>query len=137
METTDAVWLRTHLGEILFFFFNLAVHVLTSAYFGCVSKLFFFSLPLLFGIRNKMDKVAADQRKNNFKNKDAFGVDSVRNRRQQHSVEIRKQKREENLTKRRNMNIPTASMSDSEEEVEVEDDTNVSMSFFCLLLICY
>lgn len=103
---------------------------------GVYQNFFFFSLPFLFGIRNKMDKVAADQRKNNFKNKDAFGVDSVRNRRQQHSVEIRKQKREENLTKRRNMNIPTASMSDSEEEVEVEDDTNVSMSSFCLLLIC-
>ncbi|CAO3670545.1 unnamed protein product [Rhizopus stolonifer] len=65
---------------------------------------------------------ATDLRKNNFKNKDIFGADTVRNRRQQHSVEIRKQKREENLTKRRNMNIPTASMSDSDEEVEVEDE---------------
>lgn len=73
-----------------------------------------------------MDKAAADLRKNNFKNKDAFGADSVRNRRQQHSVEIRKQKREENLTKRRNMNIP-ASMTDSEDEVEVEDEVNVSL----------
>lgn len=72
---------------------------------------------------------ATDLRKNNFKNKDIFGADTVRNRRQQHSVEIRKQKREENLTKRRNMNIPTASMSDSDEEVEVEDEAVVSVFF--------
>ena len=79
-----------------------------------------------------MDKAAADLRKNNFKNKDAFGADSVRNRRQQHSVEIRKQKREENLTKRRNMNIP-ASMTDSEDEVEVEDEVNVSLVIMNIL----
>lgn len=73
-----------------------------------------------------MEKVAADQRKSNFKNKDAFGSDQVRERRQKHTVEIRKQKREENLSKRRNMNLPSASMSDSDEEIEVEDDVNVS-----------
>ncbi|KAG0747182.1 hypothetical protein G6F57_002999 [Rhizopus arrhizus] len=79
-----------------------------------------------------MDKAAADLRKNNFKNKDAFGADSVRNRRQQHSVEIRKQKREENLTKRRNMNIP-ASMTDSEDEVEVEDEVNLHSNLLILI----
>jgi hypothetical protein len=73
-----------------------------------------------------MDKGSAAERKSNFKNKDAFGSDQVRNRRQKHTVEIRKQKREENLTKRRNMNLPSASMSDSEEDIEVEDDINVS-----------
>jgi hypothetical protein len=71
-----------------------------------------------------MDK-AADQRKNAFKNKDTFGTENIRNRRQKHTVEIRKQKREENLTKRRNMAVPT-SLSDSDEEIEVEDDINVS-----------
>ncbi|KAG0767733.1 hypothetical protein G6F57_006060 [Rhizopus arrhizus] len=80
-----------------------------------------------------MDKAAVDQRKLNFKNKDAFGSDSVRNRRQQHSVEIRKQKREENLTKRRNMNIPAASMSDSESEVEIEDDVNLHSNLLSLI----
>lgn len=71
-----------------------------------------------------MDKAAAE-RKSNFKNKDTFGSDQVRNRRQKHTVEIRKQKREENLSKRRNMNIPSASMTDSEDEIDVEDDINV------------
>ncbi|KAI7906664.1 armadillo-type protein [Cokeromyces recurvatus] len=71
-----------------------------------------------------MDKSSAE-RKSNFKNKDAFGADQVRNRRQKHTVEIRKQKREENLSKRRNMHIPTASMSDSEDDIEVEDDFNL------------
>lgn len=75
-----------------------------------------------------MDKTAAADRKNTFKNKDAFGSDQVRNRRQKHTVEIRKQKREENLSKRRNMNIPSASMSDSEDDIEVEDDINVGVS---------
>lgn len=77
-----------------------------------------------------MEKVAADQRKNNFKNKDAFGSDQVRERRQKHTVEIRKQKREENLSKRRNMNLPSASMSDSDEEIEVENDVNVSFFIY-------
>lgn len=79
-----------------------------------------------------MDKSAAE-RKNNFKNKDAFGSDQVRNRRQKHTVEIRKQKREENLSKRRNMNIPSASMSDSEDDIEVEDDVNVSLKGLIVL----
>ncbi|KAI8638096.1 armadillo-type protein [Parasitella parasitica] len=73
-----------------------------------------------------MEKSAAD-RKNTFKNKDAFGTDQVRNRRQKHTVEIRKQKREENLSKRRNMNIPSASMSDSEDDIEVEDDLHANL----------
>lgn len=73
------------------------------------------------------NKAATDLRKNNFKNKDAFGSDQVRERRQKHTVEIRKQKREENLSKRRNMNLPSASMSDSEDDIEVEDDVNVRL----------
>ncbi|KAG2230869.1 armadillo-type protein [Thamnidium elegans] len=79
-----------------------------------------------------MDKAAADQRKNNFKNKDAFGSDQVRERRQKHTVEIRKQKREENLSKRRNMNLPSA-MSDSEDDVEVEDDVNLHANLMTLI----
>ncbi|CAO3636692.1 unnamed protein product [Mucor fragilis] len=80
-----------------------------------------------------MDKAAAADRKNTFKNKDAFGSDQVRNRRQKHTVEIRKQKREENLSKRRNMNIPSASMSDSEDDIEVEDDINLHANLVALI----
>lgn len=68
----------------------------------------------------------SDQRKNAFKNKDNFGSDQVRERRQKHSVEIRKQKREENLTKRRNM-ITSASMSDSDDDIEVQDNVHVKL----------
>ncbi|KAK4521237.1 Epimerase domain-containing protein [Mucor velutinosus] len=80
-----------------------------------------------------MDKTAVADRKNAFKNKDAFGSDQVRNRRQKHTVEIRKQKREENLSKRRNMNIPSASMSDSEDDIEVEDDINLHANLVALI----
>ncbi|KAI8372163.1 armadillo-type protein [Blakeslea trispora] len=79
-----------------------------------------------------MDKNAAE-RKNNFKNKDTFGSDQVRNRRQKHTVEIRKQKREENLSKRRNMNLPSASMSDSEDDIEVEDDLSLHTNLMTLM----
>ncbi|KAG0163960.1 Importin alpha subunit (Karyopherin alpha subunit) (Serine-rich RNA polymerase I suppressor protein) [Apophysomyces sp. BC1034] len=68
-----------------------------------------------------MDK-AADQRRGKYKNKDAFQAEQVRNRRQKHTVEIRKQKREENLSKRRNMMFGDAGMSDSEEEIELEGE---------------
>ncbi|KAI8990056.1 armadillo-type protein [Pilobolus umbonatus] len=78
-----------------------------------------------------MDKTLPE-RKSNFKNKDVFGTDQVRNRRQKHTVELRKQKREENLSKRRNMNLPSASMSDSEEEVEV-DDINLHTNLMALI----
>lgn len=62
------------------------------------------------------NKAAADQRRNKYKNKDAFQSEQVRNRRQKHTVELRKQKREENLSKRRNMNLGAAPMADSDDE---------------------
>jgi hypothetical protein len=66
-----------------------------------------------------MDK--SGERKNTFKNKDTFGAESIRNRRQKHTVEIRKQKREENLTKRRNMAIPDTSDTDEEPNTDYDD----------------
>ncbi|KAI7883137.1 ARM repeat-containing protein [Lichtheimia hyalospora FSU 10163] len=62
------------------------------------------------------NKAAADQRRNKYKNKDAFQSEQVRNRRQKHTVELRKQKREENLSKRRNMTLGSAPMADSDDE---------------------
>lgn len=73
-----------------------------------------------------MDK-SADQRRNKYKNKDAFQSDQVRSRRQKHTVEIRKQKREENLSKRRNMSMnPAVSMSDSEDEFDAQAEPEVN-----------
>ncbi|CAO3621839.1 unnamed protein product [Cunninghamella blakesleeana] len=61
-------------------------------------------------------KSVADQRKNKYKNKDAFQSEQVRSRRQQHTVEIRKQKREANLSKRRNLNFDQGAMSEGEDD---------------------
>ncbi|KAI8092897.1 armadillo-type protein [Halteromyces radiatus] len=61
------------------------------------------------------NKSTASQRKTAFKNKDTFQSEQVRNRRQQHTVELRKQKREANLTKRRNLNFDQG-MSESDDE---------------------
>ena len=71
-----------------------------------------------------MDKSAADQRRNKYKNKDTFQAEQVRNRRQKQSVDIRKQKREENLSKRRNM-YGNATMTDSEDEIDAENEPHV------------
>ncbi|ORX60261.1 ARM repeat-containing protein [Hesseltinella vesiculosa] len=57
-------------------------------------------------------------RKGKFKNKDAFQSDQVRNRRQQDTIEIRKQKREANLTKRRNLNVANVSDSDDDDTMD-------------------
>ncbi|KAL1928088.1 hypothetical protein VTP01DRAFT_3004 [Rhizomucor pusillus] len=71
-----------------------------------------------------MDNKAVDQRKNAFKSKGAFQPEQVRNRRQQHSIELRKQKREENLSKRRNLALGAAgsSMADSDDELESQSE---------------
>lgn len=82
-----------------------------------------------------MDAKAADQRKNKYKNKDAFQSDQVRSRRQKQTVEIRKQKREENLSKRRNMDLSNAVMAESDEEIELENEPEVGFpvcSWACL-----
>lgn len=71
------------------------------------------------------NKAAADQRRNKYKNKDAFQSEQVRNRRQKHTVELRKQKREENLSKRRNMNLGAAPMADSDDESGAIESTEV------------
>ncbi|KAI9022238.1 armadillo-type protein [Phycomyces nitens] len=80
---------------------------------------------------------AADQRRNKFKNKDVFQSEQLRNRRQQHSVEIRKQKREENLTKRRNMVAGSQSLSDSEDGAEAEPHGELQQTLTALVADVY
>lgn len=72
-----------------------------------------------------MDGKTADQRRNKYKNKDAFQADQVRSRRQKHTVEIRKQKREENLSKRRNMALAAEPVSDEEDEYDAAGQSQV------------
>lgn len=48
----------------------------------------------------------AENRKSNFKSKDIFEFENVRNRRQKFHVEIRKQQREERWSKRRYLDTP-------------------------------
>ncbi|GME86482.1 unnamed protein product [[Candida] boidinii] len=75
-----------------------------------------------------------DYRKANFKNKNRFQQDEVRRRRETQQVELRKQKREELLTKRRNFtdtstNTESNTFNDSENEDE-EEDANTESIFY-------
>jgi len=60
-----------------------------------------------------------EHRRNNFKSKGLFKPDELRRRREQQNVEIRKQKREESLAKRRNLVVEG---SDSDEADVVDDN---------------
>ena len=51
-----------------------------------------------------------------FKNRRVFAPDELRRRRQDQQVELRKQKREESLAKRRNVDLVDQSGDDSDEE---------------------
>lgn len=62
----------------------------------------------------------ADHRKGAFKNRNAMKTDELRRRREDAAIEIRKQKREESLAKRRNLQVAATAESDSEEE-DLED----------------
>lgn len=52
-------------------------------------------------------KFVPEHRRQQYKNKGAFKQDELRRRREEQQIEIRKQKREDNLAKRRNLNIST------------------------------
>lgn len=62
------------------------------------------------------NKYIPEYRRTNFKNKGRFQSDELRRRRETHQVDLRKQKREEALSKRRNFNAAEASVNDSEDE---------------------
>jgi len=55
-------------------------------------------------------------RQNQYKNRGALRADELRRRREDVAVEIRKQKRDENLAKRRNLATISGSASESEED---------------------
>ncbi|KAJ1964884.1 Importin subunit alpha-1 [Dipsacomyces acuminosporus] len=62
-----------------------------------------------------MDRIP-EHRRNAYKSKGAFQADELRRRREEQTVEIRRQKRDESLAKKRNFNLPAGSLSDSEDE---------------------
>ena len=69
-----------------------------------------------------------DYRKANFKNKNRFQADEVRRRRETQQVELRKQKREEMLSKRRNFtgNEHISGLPESDDE-DAASQTNITM----------
>lgn len=72
---------------------------------------------------------AAGERRANFKNKGLFKGDELRRRREEQQVEIRKQKREENLSKRRNMdNIGQSPEDEEAQDIEaLESQLNIEL----------
>ncbi|KAJ1647449.1 Importin subunit alpha-1 [Coemansia asiatica] len=65
-----------------------------------------------------------EHRRNAYKNKGTFQADEIRRRREEQTVEIRRQKRDESLAKKRNFNLPADNASDSEGEDERAAATN-------------
>ncbi|KAJ1961272.1 Importin subunit alpha-1, partial [Dispira parvispora] len=63
-----------------------------------------------------MDSHVPEHQRNACKSKGFFKNDELRRRRDEQSVEIRKQKREESLAKKRNLAVVNAAVSDSEDE---------------------
>ncbi|KAJ1796672.1 Importin subunit alpha-1, partial [Coemansia sp. RSA 2399] len=55
-------------------------------------------------------------RRSTYKSKGVFKTDELRRRREEQTVEIRRQKRDESLAKKRNFNVPSGGLSDSEDD---------------------
>ena len=74
------------------------------------------------------------EHRRNFKAKATFKPDELRRRREEQQVEIRKQKREENLAKRRNMAV-TSPAPGAGVDSDEEGGTESQVSFFSLSLV--
>lgn len=72
-------------------------------------------------MEDSSNKFIPEYRRTNFKNKGRFQSDELRRRRETHQVDLRKQKREEVLAKRRNYVDNSATANDSEEEDDADD----------------
>ncbi|KAK4053355.1 Importin subunit alpha-1 [Microbotryomycetes sp. JL221] len=62
-----------------------------------------------------MERQAPASRRNAYKNKGLFGQEELRRRREEAQVEIRKQKRDESIAKRRNFNAPSSGPESDDE----------------------
>ena len=98
-------------------------------------KILFSVFPLYPSFRTRdMESKSHSHRIGQFKNKSTFKTDEVRRRREAQSVEIRKQKREDNLAKRRNLTaVGNQDMSESEDEMEQAVDLQVSFRTITVL----
>lgn len=70
-------------------------------------------------------KYVPEHRRQTYKGKNLFKGDELRRRREEQQVEIRKQKKDENLAKRRNLAIvvnDTSMESDTDEDISAGDD---------------
>ena len=67
----------------------------------------------------------ADLRRNNYKARNQFKPEEVRRRRETAQVEIRKQKKEENLAKRRNFNVESLPADSDDEDSGYPVDAQV------------
>jgi importin subunit alpha-6/7 len=63
-------------------------------------------------------RAGAGGRQESYKNKALFKQDELRRRREEAQVEIRKQKREESMAKRRNLYLSAADLTDGETDDE-------------------
>ncbi|GBL52147.1 Importin subunit alpha-1 [Candidozyma auris] len=72
-------------------------------------------------MEDSTSKFIPEYRRTNFKNKSRFQSDELRRRRETHQVDLRKQKREDVLAKRRNYVDMGSMANDSEEEDDVEN----------------
>ncbi|KAG4301947.1 hypothetical protein PCANB_001952 [Pneumocystis canis] len=74
------------------------------------------------------NRFVPEHRRNNFKSKNLFKDDELRRRREEQQMEIRKQKREESLAKRRNLNLlsrlETAESDDEDSALQLENQLN-------------
>lgn len=75
----------------------------------------------------------ADLRRSAYKARSHFKPEEVRRRRETAQVEIRKQKKEENLAKRRNFNIETLPDDSDEEADNFPVDAQASIVLLLLL----
>ena len=82
------------------------------------------------------EKYIPEHRRNNFKAKGAFKPDELRRRRDEQQVEIRKQKREENLAKRRGIGegpTPGAALGAAPDS----DDEGANIENQVCALVCF
>lgn len=76
---------------------------------------------------DETNRFIPEHRRTNFRNRAYFKSDEVRRRHEEAQIEIRKQKRDENLAKRRNYNLPINATADSDDEDSMGADAQVSI----------
>jgi len=69
-----------------------------------------------------------------YKGKAGLKTDELRRRREEQQVEIRRQKREENISKRRNF-LPASGVDSDEESIGAFWDPSVNSAFFQSVLV--